>query len=151
MVTLSSYAAYTQETCPYRVQPTGCECIGSNDALGEYERARHGQDYGKWCAAWEDGKIDPNATAVGTPGTRPIHTALLHCTFTPHPCFTPTTLAWSEANARDIAPALIVSPHPMIRRYNAVDSLALPCYRMVTVMFVLLPPATSDSCSLTAL
>ena len=52
-VTLTSYAAYTQDTCPYKVQPTGCECIGSNDALGQYERDRHGQDYGKWCAAWE--------------------------------------------------------------------------------------------------
>lgn len=81
MVTLSSYAAYTKDTCPYRVQPTGCECIGSNDALGEYEKARHGQDYGKWCAAWEDGKIDPNATAVGTSGARgatAIHMTLLH-------------------------------------------------------------------------
>jgi len=56
-VTLTSYAAYTQDTCPYKVQPTGCECIGSNDALGQYERDRHGQDYGKWCAAWEDGVI----------------------------------------------------------------------------------------------
>jgi hypothetical protein len=52
-VTLTSYATYSKDTCPYKVQPTGCECIGSNDALGDYERARHGQDYGKWCAAWE--------------------------------------------------------------------------------------------------
>jgi uncharacterized ParB-like nuclease family protein len=54
-VTLSSYASYTAETCPYRAQPTGCECIGSNDALGRDQKAMHGEDYGKWCAAWEDG------------------------------------------------------------------------------------------------
>ena len=56
-VTLTSTAAYTESTCPYKVQPTGCECTGNNNALGYDEKLLHGQDYGRWCAAWEDGLV----------------------------------------------------------------------------------------------
>ena len=52
-VSLESYASFTHATCPYTVEPDGCECLGNNDALGDEEKAKHGQDYGKWCAAWE--------------------------------------------------------------------------------------------------
>ena len=64
-VTLTSYATYTAKTCPYTVPAHGCECLGNNDALkyeadgitllakNEKSAANHGEDYGKWCAAWE--------------------------------------------------------------------------------------------------
>merc|ERR1712216_986178 len=41
----------------------GCECTGDNSALGVVELAKHGPGYGKWCAAWEDSKCTPGATA----------------------------------------------------------------------------------------
>lgn len=63
-VTLTSYAAYTAKTCPYTLQPDGCECTGNNDALGAAEKAKHGVDYGKWCAAWEDGKVTDGVADV---------------------------------------------------------------------------------------
>ena len=31
--------------------------------LGAVELAKHGPGYGKWCAAWDDGKCTPGATA----------------------------------------------------------------------------------------
>ena len=63
-----SYATYTSSTCPYKVQPTGCECIGENAGLGTANLQKFGQDYGKWCAAWEDGKITPGATKTSGMG-----------------------------------------------------------------------------------
>ena len=32
-VTLVSFSKYTEKTCPYKVEPTGCECWNNNDAL----------------------------------------------------------------------------------------------------------------------
>ena len=63
-VTLTSYASYTAKTCPYTLQPDGCECIGDNSALGAAELAKHGADYGKWCAAWEDGWVTAGTADV---------------------------------------------------------------------------------------
>ena len=63
-VTMQSFATYTRETCPYTLQPDGCECLGNNDALGDHEKTRHGQDYGKWCAAWEDGLVTAGDAAT---------------------------------------------------------------------------------------
>jgi hypothetical protein len=65
----SQYAAYTDDTCPYRSTMPGCECTGDNAALGAVELAKHGTNYGKWCAAWEDGKCTPGATAASLDGT----------------------------------------------------------------------------------
>ena len=55
-VTVKSYASYTAKTCPYTVEPHGCECLGDNSILGQQLKNDHGAHYGKWCAAWEDGK-----------------------------------------------------------------------------------------------
>ena len=63
-VTLTSRASYTAQTCPYTVQPDGCECTGDNYALGADEKAKHGQDYGRWCAAWEDGLYTDGSACV---------------------------------------------------------------------------------------
>ena len=52
----AQYTAYTDDTCPYRSTMPGCECTGDNAALGAVELAKHGVHYGKYCAAWEDGK-----------------------------------------------------------------------------------------------
>jgi len=52
-----SYAHYTAATCPFKAMATGCECTGDNTNLGADNIKNHGADYGKWCAAWEDGKI----------------------------------------------------------------------------------------------
>lgn len=41
----------------------GCECTGENAALGAAELAKHGADYGKWCAAWEDGMCTASVKA----------------------------------------------------------------------------------------
>ena len=40
----------------------GCECTGDNAALNTTELNKHGADYGKWCAAWEDSKCTAGAT-----------------------------------------------------------------------------------------
>ena len=40
----------------------GCECTGDNRLLGKDNIDFHGQDYGKWCAGWEDGACDATAT-----------------------------------------------------------------------------------------
>ena len=47
----------------------GCECTGDNSGLGAAELAKHGADYGKWCAAWEDGKCSPDAKASDRSGS----------------------------------------------------------------------------------
>lgn len=58
----TNYASFNHSQCPYVVTAPGCECMGSNSGLGADEIAFHGKNYGKWCAAWEDGKCDENAT-----------------------------------------------------------------------------------------
>ena len=89
-VTLTSYAKYTAATCPYRAQPNECECWNNNDALdfGAYPgpsasvtwREFHGADYGKWCAAWEDGKTTPDTTSAVVQNYRNgAHTSTKKC------------------------------------------------------------------------
>ena len=65
----TNYAQLNMSQCPYVVTAPGCECTGQNANLGADMLAKHGADYGKWCAAWEDGKC--NETATGTSG---VHT-----------------------------------------------------------------------------
>uniref|UniRef100_A0A7S1MZ60 Uncharacterized protein n=1 Tax=Hemiselmis andersenii TaxID=464988 RepID=A0A7S1MZ60_HEMAN len=57
-----NYEQYNMSQCPYVVTAPGCECTGNNDALGAEEKAKHGTNYGKWCAAWEDGMCNSSAT-----------------------------------------------------------------------------------------
>ena len=88
-VALTSYAKYTAETCPYKAQPNECECWNNNDALdfGAYPgpeanvtwRDFHGADYGKWCAAWEDGKRTPGASADVQNYRNGSHTSTKKC------------------------------------------------------------------------
>jgi len=88
-VTLKSYSKYTSLTCPYKVEPTGCECWNNNDALdrGSYSehssglkwRQFHGADYGKWCASWEDGKTTPGDSATVLSYRNGSHTSTNQC------------------------------------------------------------------------
>eukprot|EP00287_Rhodomonas_sp_CCMP768_P015628 CAMPEP_0196757772 /NCGR_PEP_ID=MMETSP1091-20130531/103838_1 /TAXON_ID=302021 /ORGANISM="Rhodomonas sp., Strain CCMP768" /LENGTH=684 /DNA_ID=CAMNT_0042106557 /DNA_START=104 /DNA_END=2156 /DNA_ORIENTATION=+ len=57
---LADFSQYKAAECPYKPTIDGCECLGDNSALGEEILALHGEDYGKWCAAWEDGKCTPS-------------------------------------------------------------------------------------------
>ena len=65
------YSGYSQEDCPYRPFPLGCNCIGNDYASLEQVKIEHGQHYGAWCAAWEDDNCDPSAT---TAADSPRHT-----------------------------------------------------------------------------
>mmetsp|Transcript_89831 Transcript_89831/g.131510 ORF Transcript_89831/g.131510 Transcript_89831/m.131510 type:complete len:355 (-) Transcript_89831:107-1171(-) len=56
------YSQFQHHECPYVVTAHGCECTGNNSALGQNEIEIHGEDYGKWCAAWEDDVCTPSAT-----------------------------------------------------------------------------------------
>lgn len=66
----TNYEQFNMSQCPYVVTAPGCECTGQNSVLGAGELKFHGANYGKWCAAWEDGMCDENATSG------PSHTCL---------------------------------------------------------------------------
>lgn len=61
---LADWAYYESADCPWRAKVEGCECIGDNSGLGEEELALRGEDYGKWCAAWDDGKCTDESAII---------------------------------------------------------------------------------------
>ena len=61
--------SYSLSSLSYSAPPKGCECIGKTRALellgksSQHDKAAFGEEYGSYCAAWEDGKCTPDSEA----------------------------------------------------------------------------------------